>query len=451
MWYNLSNDHITIRIKQYKGVRMRSKSTGEQVTEFLKKCEQLKKSKFIMATTRIKDLLKSIVNSPALYAVFQAATSRFDYVSAKRRCFVASHEGFYDRGRLVLPENKGERLAFIFCLLVEFDHDTINFNEFLLKFFPEDGGYYASFRSFCNAVINSMEDILREVFCEELGIDPQSVVNQSAQAAAPVAYAAPRTQSAAPSVNYYGPAAYDAAPVNSYGAAAQNASRQAYGAPSEAYAPSVGAQQYASPSVGQAAYAGYAGPYQAQPSGYQGAYGRDQSPAANPYGAARPYGSADPYGAANPYSAANYSAENDIYSPLPTHTVTSFGITVPAPSSRQGRAQQLGGSPWLQSAPVQGVNVYGSMPPRPVPGASQGEKLSAISMLIAYERDIIDRSLMTESEKQDGMSMLNELESAVRESRPNAVYALLRGYEYYSACHNNFSQLSIMLRSTLGG
>ena len=136
---------------------------------------------------------------------------------------------------------------------------------------------------------------------------------------------------------------------------------------------------------------------------------------------------------------------------MPTHTVTSFGITVPAPSSRQGRAQQLGGSPWLQSAPVQGVNVYGSMPPRPVPGASQGEKLSAISMLIAYERDIIDRSLMTESEKQDGMSMLNELESAVRESRPNAVYALLRGYEYYSACHNNFSQLSIMLRSTLGG
>ena len=102
MWYNLSNDHITIRIKQYKGVRMRSKSTGEQVAEFLKKCEQLKKSKFIMATTRIKDLLKSIVNSPALYAVFQAATSRFDYVSAKRRCFVASHEGFYGRGRLVL-------------------------------------------------------------------------------------------------------------------------------------------------------------------------------------------------------------------------------------------------------------------------------------------------------------------------------------------------------------
>ena len=40
---------------------------------------------------------------------------------------------------------------------------------------------------------------------------------------------------------------------------------------------------------------------------------------------------------------------------------------------------------------------------------------------------------------------------SVRESRPNAVYALLRGYEYYSACHNNFSQLSIMLRSTLGG
>ena len=38
------------------------KGTKEEVKDFLFKCEQLKKSKFIMATTRIQDMLKSIVN-----------------------------------------------------------------------------------------------------------------------------------------------------------------------------------------------------------------------------------------------------------------------------------------------------------------------------------------------------------------------------------------------------
>lgn len=44
--------------------------TKEQVLTFLEKCEELKKCKFIMATSKIKDLLKCIVNSPDLYKLF---------------------------------------------------------------------------------------------------------------------------------------------------------------------------------------------------------------------------------------------------------------------------------------------------------------------------------------------------------------------------------------------
>lgn len=321
----------------YKGVSMKAKSTGEQIVEFLKKCEQLKKSKFIMATTRIKDLLKCIVNSPVLYELFQAATAHFDYVSAKRKYFVSVNGSFLGERRLVLPESAGERLAFIFCLLVEFDHDTINFNEFLQQFFPEDGSYYASFRSFCNLVIDSMEDILRDVFSVEVeGAAPHAQVQQ-------VSYVAPPS------------GAYNAPKTNTYS--------------SEAV--------------------------------------------------------------------------------LPHGSVSSFGVAMPQP--QQIYAEMPVPSRGLQQQPVQAADEYSSVPPRPVPNPDAAEKFTAVSMLVAYERDLIARSLMPEADKQDGYLMLGEIEAAVREGRTNTMYAVLRGYEYYSACHNNFSQFSIMLRSTLGG
>ncbi|MGN0812379.1 MAG: hypothetical protein ACI4MQ_02590 [Candidatus Coproplasma sp.] len=134
-----------------------------QITDFLNKCEELKSCKFIMATTKIKDLLKSIVNSPELYELFNTVANGFDYPAMKQRCFI-------DNGncRVALPETVGERLAFIFCLLVEFDRNEINFNAFLQKYYPKDGSYYSSYHLFCDEVIGSLENIICDVFSKEL-------------------------------------------------------------------------------------------------------------------------------------------------------------------------------------------------------------------------------------------------------------------------------------------
>lgn len=253
------------------------KGTKEEVKDFLFKCEQLKKSKFIMATTRIQDMLKSIVNSAALYELFQAATARFDYVSAKRRCMITSNNGFLSRSHLVLPENPGERLAFIFCLLVEFDHGSVNFNEFLQQFFPEDGSYYSSFQTFCAKVITPFEEIIRQLFSEEL----------------------------------------------SEGQISQEMSRDA--------------------------------------------------------------------------------AQNE-----------------------------------------QSVRADAA------PDPEAAEKLSVVSILISREKNIIKQSDISEGDKQNGIAILCELESAIREGRAAGADAILRGYEYYSACHNNFSQLINLLTAVTG-
>lgn len=159
-------------------------SVKTQITDFLDKCEELKKCKFIMATTKIKDVLKSIANSRELYELFNTVVSKFDYLAAKQRCFVETDNGLFRRCALVLPDTIGDRLAFIFCLLVEFDRDDINFNAFLQKYYPKDGSYYASFHMFCDEVIGSLETIICDIFSQELASEePARALPQRSSAA----------------------------------------------------------------------------------------------------------------------------------------------------------------------------------------------------------------------------------------------------------------------------
>ena len=152
-------------------------NTKEQVLSFLEKCEELKNCKFIMATTKIKDLLKCIVNCPELYRLFETVTKNFDYPAAKSECLVSVNDGVLPTDCVVLPETVGRRLAFIFCLLVEFDKDTVNFNDFLRLYFPEDGSYFASYRAFCNIIIKGLQECVLQVFKDELDAVPSSEPN----------------------------------------------------------------------------------------------------------------------------------------------------------------------------------------------------------------------------------------------------------------------------------
>ena len=142
--------------------------TKEQVLEFLEKCEELKNCKFIMATAKIKDILKCIVNCPELYHLFSEVTKNFNYLLMRSKCLVNVNDGVYGNSYCVLPNDINQRLAFCFCLFVEFDKDTLNFNEFLRIYFPEDGSYFASYHAFCNTVVSGLQDAIAEVFRDEL-------------------------------------------------------------------------------------------------------------------------------------------------------------------------------------------------------------------------------------------------------------------------------------------
>ena len=147
--------------------------TKQQVLSFLEKCEELKSCKFIMATTKIKDLLKCIVNCPDLYRLYETVTKKFYYPNAKAECLITEESGAFDSSRVELPQTVGERLAFIFCLFVEFDRETLNFNDFLRQYFVEDGSYFASYRAFCNLIVKSLQECVLRIFEDDLETLPE--------------------------------------------------------------------------------------------------------------------------------------------------------------------------------------------------------------------------------------------------------------------------------------
>ena len=137
--------------------------TREQIDVFLKRCDDLVRSGFIIADTRISDILKSIVSADALYAFFKSVTRGYDYESAKRRAMQYVPAGS-SRKELLFPQDPAERLAFTFFLLAEIDAKSIALSSFLQEYFYADGSLYGSFYAFCNRVIKPFRNAVKTMF-----------------------------------------------------------------------------------------------------------------------------------------------------------------------------------------------------------------------------------------------------------------------------------------------
>ena len=136
----------------------------DQIDLFLRRFDEVMGSRFIIADTKISDLLKSIATSDLLYAYFRDITKNFDYRAAQRK-YLDDAPAAPSRGKKMLfPEDPQEKLAFIFCLLVEFDSKKRDLSEFLQEYFYEDGSVYESFYAFTNQVIKPFRNAVKLMF-----------------------------------------------------------------------------------------------------------------------------------------------------------------------------------------------------------------------------------------------------------------------------------------------
>ena len=137
----------------------------EQIDLFLRRCDELMQSKFIIADTKIGELLQAIAASDLLYAFFRDITKDFDYPAAKDKYMNYAPYGKTQK-KLLFPQDPAEKLAFIFCLLMEFDNKTMDLSRFLQEYFYEDGSFYESFYAFCNQVVKPFKNAVKVMFRE---------------------------------------------------------------------------------------------------------------------------------------------------------------------------------------------------------------------------------------------------------------------------------------------
>ena len=139
-------------------------ASAQQINRFLKACDKLMNEKYMVADTRIQEVLRSIGESRALTDLFASATERFDYPAAKKMYLRFPASPMSAHGKAFLPKDRVEVVAFVFCLLVDIDAGRIKFDDFLLRYFYEDGSYTASFSLFAERLLRPFRDIVQECF-----------------------------------------------------------------------------------------------------------------------------------------------------------------------------------------------------------------------------------------------------------------------------------------------
>lgn len=137
---------------------------NSKMQRFFTACDELISGKYILADTKIGELLRSVATCDDLTGLFAAVTEGFDYAAAKKAYLRAPESSKTNRGEAFLPSDKSEVLAFVFCLLVEFDSGSMKLSDFLLRYFYEDGSFTASYGLFAERMIRPFRDIVRSCF-----------------------------------------------------------------------------------------------------------------------------------------------------------------------------------------------------------------------------------------------------------------------------------------------
>ena len=142
------------------------KSVERAIAQFSLRCDELAESNFILADKKISAVLKTIAGSEFLFNLVRNLLEDFDYEREKGEIMKVG-----DAVNLSLPSAPDEFIAFVFCLLMDFDNKELDLHKFLQTFFYEDGSYFESFASFCKQIVipfkNTVSDIAKALLKSE--------------------------------------------------------------------------------------------------------------------------------------------------------------------------------------------------------------------------------------------------------------------------------------------
>lgn len=163
-----------IRLKIMEIFMIKYSVNSKDLKDFMEKCDTLCKSKLILADKKISNLLKSIAASEDLCIFFKQCLEDFNY---KIEFLKAKQPQAEKKDKFILKMPEGKTLiAFVFCLLCEFENKEKDLTDFLIEFYDYNELFCDGYENFCNKVITPFKEAVSEL-CkgeqqQELNIKP---------------------------------------------------------------------------------------------------------------------------------------------------------------------------------------------------------------------------------------------------------------------------------------
>lgn len=130
--------------------------SGSDLHNFCAKCDAICQSKLILADRKISNLLKTIAGSQDFCRFLEKCLTGYNY---KAEFLKARSPHKEKEGKFVLRLPKGESLvAFVFCLLCEFENKERDLTEFLIEYYGFDDLFGDGYANFCREVIMPFKD-----------------------------------------------------------------------------------------------------------------------------------------------------------------------------------------------------------------------------------------------------------------------------------------------------
>lgn len=115
-----------------------------KVVSFVDSCNNMIEGKFILANVKIRKILEIVENCESIYNYIGNCMTNFNFEKELQRAEVKNH---YNGSQFLVPQNKETLVALVFCLLVSFDTQRIDFYQFIQQNFETltPNGEYANF------------------------------------------------------------------------------------------------------------------------------------------------------------------------------------------------------------------------------------------------------------------------------------------------------------------
>ena len=106
----------------------------KELIPFNNSCQELIMGKYLLADIKIGSILKIIDNDEKLKNIVSACMADFDFLTTFNASITKNNEQFY----LTLPTEEKNIIAFVYSILSAVKNGSINFDDFITKFYSND-------------------------------------------------------------------------------------------------------------------------------------------------------------------------------------------------------------------------------------------------------------------------------------------------------------------------